>query len=97
MERQNNTETEMVVKQCETYGQIMCCKTTATTNNIRDKIEYRCGEVKLGISVLMGNIAAIGERHEQISIWESQEISKKLTKYEMKWEQKEKLKKKKSL
>ena len=52
----------MVVKQGPaTYGQIMCCTNTATTNNIGDKIEYRCGEVKVGMSVLMGNIAAIGQ------------------------------------
>ena len=51
---------EEVVKQGTTCGPFMCCASTSRVNEIQEGVKYQYGEVEIGVSVFMDDIAAVG-------------------------------------
>ena len=42
----------------------MCCTTTAEVNDIREKVDYKYGEIEIGISIYMDDISVAGGPEE---------------------------------
>ena len=56
----SSMEIKEVVKQGSTYGPIMCCTATSNVKDISEKVEVKYGEILIGMSIFMDDIAAIG-------------------------------------
>ena len=57
-------EIEQIVKQRATYGQVMCCSTTARVNDIGEKVCCKYGDPEIGMPVFMDGISAVGDAEE---------------------------------
>ena len=56
-----NIEIKEVVRQGTTYKTIMCCESTAKANEIGEKVICKYGNIEIGMSVFMDDIAAMGD------------------------------------
>ena len=53
-----------IVKQGSAFRPTMCCTTTAEVNDIREKVDYKYGEIEIGISIYMDDISVAGGPEE---------------------------------
>ena len=77
----SSMEIQEVVKQGSTYGPIMCCTTTSKVNDISKKVEVKYGEILIGMSVFIDDIAATGgaeDMRKGIRNCRKMEIEKKM-------------------
>ena len=42
----------------------MCCETTAKVNDVREKVDYKYGEIEIGMSMYMDDISVSGGPEE---------------------------------
>ena len=42
----------------------MCCATTAKVNDVAEKVDYKNGEIELGMSIYMDDISVTGGSQE---------------------------------
>ena len=56
-----NIEIKEMVKQGTTRGPIMCCASTTKVNEFGEKVICKYGNIEIGMSVFMDDVAAIGD------------------------------------
>ena len=59
------------------FGPTMCCATTAKVNDVGKKVDYKYGEIEIGMSIYIDDISVTKEFEKGVRKCAKMEVGKK--------------------